>query len=301
MNIILLENIEKVGLKYEVVTVKAGYGRNYLIPQGLALTANRQNLGKLSGIKRQQSAKDNLLLDTYKVWASSLEGKSIRFVAKAGDSGRLFGSITSNMMAEKFAELGVPVERRKIIMPAEVKQLGAYEVKLDLHSSLDVRVPFEVVSESDDMVSARAAAASPVAEGVEAAAPFAVETVAAAAAPVAIAAAVAEPSVIETVVETVSDAAETVSEKASEIATDIAEAAAPVVETVSETAETVVEKASDIIDDVAEAAAPVLESVSNFFSDAVDSVSETIADAVDSVKESASDVVEEIKDKEEEA
>lgn len=262
MNIILLENIEKVGLKYEVVTVKAGYGRNYLIPQGLALTANRQNLGKLSGIKRQQAAKDNAQLDTFKGWAAALQGKTIRFVVKAGDSGRLFGSITSNMMAEKLAELGAPVERRRIIMPAEVKMLGSYEVKLDLHSSLDVRVPFEVVSESENMVYARGVAADSAAEAA-AAAPVVVETVAEkveAAAPVAIAAAaVAAPTILETVTETASSALESVQEFA-----------APAVETVSEAAESAVESvkefAAPILEDVADAAESAFESIKNVFS-----------------------------------
>ena len=239
MNIILLENIEKVGLKYEVVTVKAGYGRNYLIPQGLALTANRQNLGKLSGIKRQQAAKDNAQLDTYKSWAAALQGKTVRFVAKAGDSGRLFGSISSNMMAEKLGELGAPVERRKIIMPAEVKMLGSYEAKLDLHPSLDVRVPFEVVSESENMAYARsaAAAAAPAPAAVEAAAPV-VEPVAA-------------PNV-----EVAAPAMEAVAEPTVEIA-------APVVAEANEVAEPLTETVEEVADSTENSVAETIEGETN--------------------------------------
>jgi large subunit ribosomal protein L9 len=214
MNIILLENIEKVGLKYEVVTVKDGYGRNYLIPQGLALTANRQNLGKLSGIKRQQNAKENLMLDTYKGWVANLAGQNIEFVVKAGDSGRLFGSITNTMLAEKLAAIGVPVERRRIIMPAEVKELGSYSAKLDLHPSMDVRVPFDVVVEGG---APKVAAPAPVA------APVVVETVVEVAAPV-----VEETVEAAPVVEAVVEAAPVVEEII---------AAVPAVEEVIETVE----------------------------------------------------------------
>ncbi len=321
MNIILLENIEKVGLKYEVVTVKAGYGRNYLIPQGLALTANRQNLGKLSGIKRQQAAKDNAQLSTFQAWAKSLEGKSVTFVAKAGGSGRLFGSITQAMLADKLAEIGVPVERRRVIMPAEVKQLGEYEARLDLHPSLDVRVPFEVVTEETMRAQAghmaqdapKAATAAPAAEEV----PAAISVAAPAAAAIVEAAPVVEEAVeapapveasfmdkvedavdsaaafaaphVETAKEAVGDAVDSVKEFAAPHIETATEAVSDAVDSIKEEAAPIMEKAEEVMEDIAEAAAPMVDSVKSFFSDAVDSVKEMVDGTDDSTEKKEGD------------
>jgi large subunit ribosomal protein L9 len=216
MNIILLENVEKVGRKFEVVTVKDGFGRNYLIPQGMALVANRQNLGKLQGIKRQIAAKENVMLDTYKAWVANLAGKTIEFTVKAGESGRLFGSITNAMLADKLTAIGVPVERRRILMPDEVKSVGEYSAKLDLHPSLDVQVPFTVLAEGAPK--SNAPAPKKAAAVVEA--------------PVAVAA----TSVVEQVIEEVVAAPAIVEEVIEETPAVVAEAASEVTETDSEEA-----------------------------------------------------------------
>ena len=89
MNIILLEHIEKVGAKHDVVKVKDGYGRNYLIPKGLAIVANKPNLARLEGLKKQAAKKEGAIIAAFKEVAAKLAGAKLSIPAKAGESGRL--------------------------------------------------------------------------------------------------------------------------------------------------------------------------------------------------------------------
>jgi large subunit ribosomal protein L9 len=148
MNIILLENIEKVGEKHEVVTVKAGYGRNYLIPQGLAIVANKVNMAKLDGLKKQNAKKEAAKIGTYQGYVAQMAGKTLSISAKAGESGRLFGSVGAADIAKALADLGVPAEKRIITMPEEVKELGTYTATVKFHPEVVAEVNFEVVAEA---------------------------------------------------------------------------------------------------------------------------------------------------------
>jgi large subunit ribosomal protein L9 len=150
MNIILLDHIEKVGAKHEVVTVKDGYGRNYLIPQGLAIVANKANLNKLEGMKKQADKKEAAMISVYQERMAKLNGQSLKITAKAGESGRLFGSIGAADIVAALGALGVEAEKRHITMPAEVKQLGEYTAVLKYHASVVADVAFEVVAESGE-------------------------------------------------------------------------------------------------------------------------------------------------------
>jgi large subunit ribosomal protein L9 len=147
MNIILLDNIEKVGRKHEVVTVKDGYGRNYLIPQGLAITANKVNLAKLEGMKKQAAKKDAALIAIYQGYVAKLEGQTLSITSKAGESGRLFGSVTAQHIATALSALGVDADKRIIEMPEEVKELGNYKAILKFHPDVVADVNFAVVAE----------------------------------------------------------------------------------------------------------------------------------------------------------
>lgn len=148
MNIILLEHIEKVGAKHEVVTVKDGYGRNYLIPRGLAIVANKVNLAKLEGMKKQAAKKEAAMISVYQGYVAQLAGKTIQISAKAGESGRLFGSIGAQDLAAALKANGVTVEKRIIAMPEEVKELGSYTATVKFHPEVIATVPFEVVAEA---------------------------------------------------------------------------------------------------------------------------------------------------------
>lgn len=148
MDIILLQDIEHLGDKHEVVTVKDGYGRNYLIPQRLALVANKSNMGRLDELKRQESAREEQRLDEYKAIAEKLEGTTIKIGAKSGTSEKIFGSVTNVQLAAAMKEqLEVEVDRKKIEIQDEVKTLGTYTANVNLHPEVQAKVQFEVVSE----------------------------------------------------------------------------------------------------------------------------------------------------------
>jgi len=148
MNIILLQNIEKVGSKFEVITVKNGFARNYLIPKGLAIIANDTNSRRLADLRKREAAKDAKSLEHFQAIVDKLKGKVLKIGAKAGTSGKIFGSVTNIQLAQALKEqLKVEIDRRLISIPEEVKVLGAYTAVLDLHPDIDASVNFEVVGE----------------------------------------------------------------------------------------------------------------------------------------------------------
>ena len=147
MNIILLDHIEKVGAKHDVVKVKDGFGRNYLIPQGLGIVANKPNLARLEGLKKQSSKKEGAVIAAFQEVAAKLKNVTLKISAKAGDSGRLFGSVTSQHLSKAMADLGVDIDKRIIEMPEEVKELGEYTAIVKFHPAVHTEVAFEVVSE----------------------------------------------------------------------------------------------------------------------------------------------------------
>jgi len=148
MEIILLKDVEKVGEKHTIVKVKDGYGRNYLIPQGFAIVANAVNREKLDDIKKKEAEKEAARLAEYHAVAEKVEGKVLKIGAKAGTSGKIFGSVTNVQIANALKEqLDVEVDRRKIEIAEEVKNLGDYSATLDLHPEVQVQVNFEVVAE----------------------------------------------------------------------------------------------------------------------------------------------------------
>lgn len=148
MEIILLEHIEKVGAKHDVVKVKDGYGRNYLIPQGMAIVANKANMARLEGLKKQAAKKEAAMVGTYQGYAAQLAGADLKIAAKAGESGRLFGSVSAQHLIAAIGEtLGITVEKRLVEMPEEVKELGTYTANIKFHPEVIAPVQFEVVAE----------------------------------------------------------------------------------------------------------------------------------------------------------
>jgi len=148
MEIILLQDVEKVGDKHTVVSVKNGYGRNYLIPQGMALIANRTNRRRLADLQRREDAMNQKRLGHYEEMAEKLKDAVLKIGAKAGTSGKIFGSVTNIQLAAALKEqYGVEVERKRVILPDEVKTIGAYEATLNLHPAVQPVVKFEVVEE----------------------------------------------------------------------------------------------------------------------------------------------------------
>lgn len=148
MEIILLQDVEHVGYKHEVVTVKPGYGRNYLIPQKLALIANGANKARLEELKRREDATEAKRLGEYQAIADKLKGQVLRIGAKAGTSGKIFGSVTNIQIISALKEqFDVDIERRKVTLPESVKEVGTYTMVLNLHKQVQPEVTFEVVAE----------------------------------------------------------------------------------------------------------------------------------------------------------
>ena len=147
MDIILLADLDKVGDKHEVVTVKNGYGRNFLIPQGLALIANATNMKKLDDLKAKEDAAEAAKVDVYKDVATKLEGKTLKIGAKAGTSGKIFGSVTTIQIVQALKEqFDVEVLRKKISLE-DIKEVGSYTATLNLHPEVVVALPIEVAAE----------------------------------------------------------------------------------------------------------------------------------------------------------
>lgn len=148
MEIILLQDVDNLGAKHDVVSVKSGYGRNYLIPQKLGIIANKGNTARLDDMKKQDAAREAKMLDHYAQIATSLQGVVLKVGAKAGTTGKIFGSVTSAQLTQALKEqCNVDIERRKIILPDEVKMVGSYTAELHLHPEVHTNLTFEVVQE----------------------------------------------------------------------------------------------------------------------------------------------------------
>jgi large subunit ribosomal protein L9 len=148
MEIILLKELDNLGDKHEIVAVKPGYARNYLIPHGLALIANSSNRKRLEELRRLEGAKEAKLKDFYQEIADKLKGVVLKVGAKAGTTGKIFGSVTNVQIAQLLKEKhNVELERRKIVLADEVKELGTYTANLNLHPEVTSAVQFEVIQE----------------------------------------------------------------------------------------------------------------------------------------------------------
>lgn len=148
MDIILLKDIENLGTKFDVVSVKPGYGRNYLIPQGFAKVANISNKKHNDEIKKQQSAKIAKLIEDYKVLAEKLKASKIIVGSKAGTTGKLFGSVTNIQVAEALKkQFDLTVDRKRVHIQGEVKELGSYKATVNLYKEVITEIEFEVVAE----------------------------------------------------------------------------------------------------------------------------------------------------------
>lgn len=148
MEIILLQDIENVGDKHEIVKVKDGFGRNFLIPQKFAIIANKTNRNKLGQLQRIEQSKEDALLEVYRVIAQKLQNETVKIGAKAGTTDKIFGSVTNVQLANALKEqFDVEVDRKKIILDEEVKTLGEHTAQLKLHPQVIVKLKFEVIKE----------------------------------------------------------------------------------------------------------------------------------------------------------
>ncbi|HLR00302.1 MAG TPA: 50S ribosomal protein L9 [Sphingobacterium sp.] len=147
MEVILKHDVNKLGEKDEIVTVKPGYARNYLIPQGLAVVATSSARKVVAeNIKQVQFKQEKIKNDALQL-AEKLEDIKLTIGAKAGESGKIFGRVNSIQIADALKEKGFEVDRRKITFEENPKVIGDYVANLNLHKEVKVQIPFEVIAE----------------------------------------------------------------------------------------------------------------------------------------------------------
>ena len=147
MEIILKTDIAGLGYKNDVVTVKAGYGRNYLIPQGFAIMATPSNLKVLAENIKQAAHKVEKIRQDAVDLAAAIGELKLTIAAKTGESGKIFGRVTSLQISDLLKEKGFDIDRKKISFDSEVKMVGDYSALLDLHKDVKHKIAVSVVSE----------------------------------------------------------------------------------------------------------------------------------------------------------
>jgi len=147
MEVILKQDVQNLGYKDDIVNVKPGYGRNYLIPKGLAILANESNKKMIQENIRQASHKAEKIKNDALELAEKIGDLELEVGAKVGESGKIFGAITTLQISDALKEKGIEIDRKKISFNSDVKAVGSYSVTLDLHKEVKKEVPFKVVSE----------------------------------------------------------------------------------------------------------------------------------------------------------
>jgi len=149
MRVILKEDVANVGYKDDVVTVKDGYGRNFLIPQGKAVIASESALKVLAENMKQREHKLAKIKEDAQALAAKLEGISLIIGAKTSSSGTIFGSVTNIQVSDALAKIGFEVERKLILIKDPIKEVGNYTATIKLHKEVSLELPFEVISETN--------------------------------------------------------------------------------------------------------------------------------------------------------
>lgn len=148
MQVILIQDVNNLGGANELVTVKNGYGRNFLIPQKMAVEANPSNMKMLEERLKQQQKREAKLLAEINSVIEKLKDGVLRIGAKTGTSGKIFGSVTSVQIARAIREQkGYEIDRRRIQITDDVKELGTYNARIDFGNGNETDISFEVVSE----------------------------------------------------------------------------------------------------------------------------------------------------------
>lgn len=150
MEVILLEKIANLGELGDKVKVKAGYGRNYLIPQRKAVPATAGNIAEFEARRAELEKRQAETLEAARSRAANLEGKAFTIAARVGGEGKLFGSVGTNDIADAIVAAGIDVEKKEVRLPAgPLRETGDHEVELHLHADVDVIVTVTIVGEQD--------------------------------------------------------------------------------------------------------------------------------------------------------
>ena len=149
MEIILKEDIANLGYKNDIVTVKSGYGRNYLIPTGKAVIASPAAKKVLAEELKQRAHKLEKIKKDAEEFAAKLQGVSLTIATKVSSTGTIFGSVGSIQIAEELEKLGHKVDRKIVFVKDAIKEVGSYKAVVKLHKEVSVEIPFEVVAEEN--------------------------------------------------------------------------------------------------------------------------------------------------------
>lgn len=148
MQIILKEDITNLGSKNDIVVVKPGYGRNFLIPRGFGVLATPSAIKVHNENMKQRAHKEEKIKNEAIALGAKLEGKKVTVGAKVSSTGKIFGSVTTIQIAEALEKAGFPVERKNILIKEDsVKEVGSYTATVKLHRDVKVEIAFEVISE----------------------------------------------------------------------------------------------------------------------------------------------------------
>jgi large subunit ribosomal protein L9 len=143
--VLLQADVESLGSGGEVVKVRPGFARNYLLPRGLAVPATSGNLARVEELKKAAAARKVLEMASAQELAKKLEGSSVKIARSFGGEGKMYGSVTSKDISEAFERAGVLIDRKQIVLAEPIKTLGTAEVPLKLHGSVTVTLKVEVI------------------------------------------------------------------------------------------------------------------------------------------------------------
>lgn len=148
MEVILKKNVDKLGYRDEVVTVKNGYGRNFLIPQGYAVLATPSNKKAHEEVLKQRAHKETKILAEAEALAAKLADVTVKIATKVGENGKIFGSVNTVQLADALRAAGYDVDRKSLKIKDEpIKEVGTFEAEVNLHKGVKPTIKFEVVSE----------------------------------------------------------------------------------------------------------------------------------------------------------
>ena len=150
MQVILLERIGRLGQMGDVVTVKDGFARNFLLPQGKALRATEANRKRFERERAQLEARDLELKGEAQAVAAKLDGQSFIVIRQAGDTGQLYGSVSTRDIADAVTEGGFTVERRQVMLDRPIKTLGLHQLRVQLHAEVEPHITVNVARSADE-------------------------------------------------------------------------------------------------------------------------------------------------------
>jgi large subunit ribosomal protein L9 len=148
MDVILKKNVDNLGYANEMVSVKPGYGRNFLIPQGYAILATASAKKAHAEIMKQKSHKDSKILAEAQALGAKIESSTVKIITKAGENGKIFGSVNTVQLSEALKAQGIEIDRKSLkITNDPIREIGSFEATANIHKEVKVTLTFEVVGE----------------------------------------------------------------------------------------------------------------------------------------------------------